>query len=147
LKSLAESFHKLLRLPSQERWFLVQAWLLLQVVTLALRIVSFPTILTPCQRVRERPLYGDEADRAISPDRAAWLVEVASRYGPVRTLCLQEALVLSWLMGRRGVTTTFRIGVARQGDMFTAHAWLEQDGRVIHSRGSEAYAPLLSIHQ
>ncbi len=63
--------------------------------------------------------------------RAFWLVEVAGRYSPVNATCLKKAIVLSWLLRKRGMVTTLRIGVARRDGTLIAHAWLEQGGQVI----------------
>ena len=83
-------------------------------------------------------------DAPLPTSRIAWLVEKAGQYCPAGTSCLKEVLVLSRLLARRGVATTLRIGVGRQADAFAAHAWLEQDGRVILGDGDiDAYTPLL----
>jgi hypothetical protein len=59
------------------------------------------------------------------------LVEVAGRYTPVTATCLKKALVLSWLLARRGTHTEVRIGVARHEGRLKAHAWLDYDGQAI----------------
>lgn len=142
-----DPIRKLLRLTPGERRFVAEAWLLLLVVDLVLRWISFPTILARCQRVRSKPGQLAEAADVPSIPRAAWLVEVAGRYSLVRTSCLKEALVLSWLMSKRGLATTLKIGVARQSGVLAAHAWVEQNGQIIlGSRGNDAYVPLLSLH-
>jgi hypothetical protein len=144
LKSLAESFAKLRRLPPQERRLLAQVWLLLLATDLALRLLPFPLILEYC-RHQILPQEKHSVDLRPPVSRLARLVETAGRYCPMGTSCLKEALVLSWLLARRGMPATLRIGVGRPDGTFAAHAWLEQDGRVIFGdRGRDAYAPLLS---
>ena len=143
MKSIADALAKLGRLSSQERWLLFQAWLLLLLADLALRALPFTTILNCCrhQHVSRRQR---SVDALLPASRIAWLVEKAGQYCPAGTSCLKEALVLSRLLARRGIPTTLRIGVGRQADAFAAHAWLEQDGRVILGDGDiDAYAPLL----
>ena len=56
---------------------------------------------------------------------------VAGRYTPVTATCLKKALVLSWLLERKGTQTEVRIGVAREEGRLKAHAWLDYDGQVI----------------
>lgn len=63
--------------------------------------------------------------------RSVWLVEVAGRYTPVKATCLRQALVLHRILGRSGIETDLRIGVARQDEDLEAHAWLERDGKPI----------------
>lgn len=81
----------------------------------------------------------------LSLERVAWLVEVAGRYSPVSATCLEKAIVLSWLLGRRGLATTLRIGVARREGALAAHAWLEHAGEVILGHpGDDEYASVFS---
>jgi hypothetical protein len=129
-----------LLLSPAERIVLVQAWALLVVVALCLRALPFALVTRAARCVRPRRGGAD----GISPGRIASLVEVAARYAPVDATCLTEAIVLSWLLGRRGVATSLRIGVARPDGGLRAHAWLECGGDVILGDGArEAYEPLL----
>jgi hypothetical protein len=58
-------------------------------------------------------------------------VGVAGRLVP-GTTCLVRALAAQALLARRGHASQLRLGVARgSGRAFEAHAWLEQDGRVL----------------
>ncbi len=142
MKSPAEYVHAWLRLAPQERRQLVQAWGLLFAIGPVLRLFSFPRIHAYCRRVRP----GHHNTTPTSPSRLAQLVEIAARYYPLPTSCLTEALALSWLMSRQGMTSTLRIGVAKGGDRLTAHAWVEQDGLILLGRdGSASHAPLLPL--
>ena len=134
----------LVRLPSGERALLVRAWGLFVLVDLLLRLVSPKRLLA---------LVADGAASARAPrsapspslERLAWLVDVAARHAPVRPTCLTRALVTAWLLRRQGIGTTLRIGVARSAGAFSAHAWLEHDGRVLAGLLSDPrHAPLLS---
>ncbi|MEE9203500.1 MAG: lasso peptide biosynthesis B2 protein, partial [Nitrospirales bacterium] len=50
-----------------------------------------------------------------------------------------------WLLRRRGVATSLRIGVARQEGKFTAHSWLETgEGEVFGLSETDKYTPLSS---
>jgi len=139
-----ERVRKFLQLPLHERLILAQAWGLFLIAELALRILPVTRLLNMCKKVF---LNGKgEVVLGLVPaiSRLAWLVEVAGRYTPLTTTCLKKALVLSWLLGRKGIPTELRIGVARQDGMLKAHAWLDYDGQVIvghHER--ERYEPLL----
>jgi hypothetical protein len=73
-------------------------------------------------------------------DRIAWAVSLAGRYVP-RATCLTQALAMQILLKREGIAVQLHLGVAKdeQGRV-TAHAWLEQDGRVLIGGGSlESY--------
>lgn len=133
-------FSKLVQLPWTERFVLFQAASLFVVVDLALRIVPFQRLLRLHRRLSAGPVTaGPPLSRLI------WLVQVAGRFTPVEATCLKRALVLSWFLGRRGVPTTLRIGVARRGGTLDAHAWLEYVGQEIEGpTATEEYLLLFS---
>ena len=139
-----ERVHQFFQLSPNERLILAQAWGLFLLADLALRILSFSCLLDLSKKIFLKRMggpsfppfaKGGKGDVALtagpSAVRLSWLVEVAGRYAPVRATCLKEALVLSWLLGRRGGQTELRIGVARQEGRLKAHAWLDYDGQVI----------------
>lgn len=138
MTSSAERLRRLFRLAPGERALLARAWALTVLVELALRVLPFRRVLALCQRPSPRARPGRAP--AASIERLVWLVEVAGRYTPGPATCLREALVLSRLLSRRGIATTFRIGVARDpGTRLAAHAWLERDGQAL---GRPPAAPL-----
>ncbi len=112
---------------------------------LVLRVLSFKRLLAFMERMPRRRRDGPGRAGEPSLPRLTWLVEVAGRHAPVEPTCLKTALVLFWLLQRRGIATTLRIGVARRDGALVAHAWLERQGQVIAGLpGGEGYAPLVS---
>lgn len=143
MKFVLEQLQKFCRLSPDERLALVQAWEFFLLAELCLWILPFKRLMTLPDKLLAKRRGEAPLELAPSIARMAWLVEVASRYAPVNVTCLKKALVLSWLLGRRGIATTLRIGVARQEGDLTAHAWLELNGQVILGLpGSHGYAPL-----
>ena len=138
-----ERVHKFFQLPPNERLILAHAWGLFLLADLALRILPFLCLLDLSKKIflkrmsspSSPPARGGKGDLALaavpSVPRLAWLVEVAGRYAPVAATCLKTALVLSWLLGRRGTQTELRIGVARHEGSLKAHAWLDYDGQAV----------------
>ncbi len=59
----------------------------------------------------------------------AQLAAIAGRHGPVTATCLRQALLVYWLLRRRGLSPELKIGVRKQGDVVEAHAWVELEGR------------------
>lgn len=57
-------------------------------------------------------------------------VAMAAALYPGRALCLERSLTLFYLARRAGVPVTYHHGV--QTVPFTAHAWVEHEGRVIN---------------
>jgi Transglutaminase-like superfamily len=133
---------KLAELSRAERGLLARAWILFLVADAGLLLMPFPSLLKLGHGVpvRRRPRAASSLP-AIA--RLVWLVEVAARYAPGRATCLKQALVLSWLLRRRGISTTLQIGVARREGALAAHAWLERDGEVVFGHSGESFLPLL----
>jgi len=142
LKFLSERLQRVFQLSRGERFLLGQAWVLFLLADLALRILPFKTLLALLQQLRK-----SEGPAVVGPPsvaRLVWLVDVAGRFTPVNVTCLKQALVLSWILGRRGIATTLRIGVCRQDRGIEAHAWLEREGEVILGVPEPASYALLS---
>jgi len=73
-----------------------------------------------------------EAGRNIPRMAAA-----AARNLPFRTNCLEQSLVLWWLLRRRRVAADMRIGAKKEANRFQAHAWVEFEGCVIGGASEE----------
>ncbi len=56
----------------------------------------------------------------------------AARHLFLRTNCLEQSLVLCWLLHRRGIPAGLRIGAHKREGRFEAHAWVELDGTVLN---------------
>jgi hypothetical protein len=109
----------------------VSAVCLLFGVRFALSILRFRTV---------RRLLGGAAGRGSVPETFApeevettvWAIGAASRAFPAAGTCLTQALVGHAMLRRKGYRTELRIGARRDDDgQFTAHAWLEKDGRIV----------------
>jgi hypothetical protein len=72
----------------------------------------------------------DISDPRPAVERIVWSVNVASRFIP-RASCLTQSLAAQILLARHGYPAELRLGVAREGARFDAHAWVESDGRVV----------------
>jgi Transglutaminase-like superfamily len=59
----------------------------------------------------------------------------ASRNLPFRVNCLEQSLVLWWLLRRRGMNAQIRVGARKETNRFEAHAWVEFDGMVLNESG------------
>ncbi|TAJ26291.1 MAG: lasso peptide biosynthesis B2 protein [Nitrospirae bacterium] len=124
-------FRKVLQLSPSDWYILGQAWFLFLFVELGLHILPFKSLLKVHRADRLKKRQPSSQTQAFSVPRLAWLVNIAGRYSFIKATCLKQALVLSWLLERRGFSTLLRIGVSRHAGALKAHAWLEQDGRII----------------
>lgn len=116
-------------MPPGERWLLLEALVGLPLVALALRVASLQRVLTTLGWSLPRSLPDDDDARAC---RAASLVDVAARRGLDPGNCLSRSVTLWWLLRRRGIANTLRIGVRREGPVLLAHAWVEHAGRPLN---------------
>ncbi len=110
-------------LAMAQRWRLAMAWLWLPVFSLALRVISVPTI----QRWMIRKVAARDSTH---PSAKAWVsaVEVAGRHHLYPMRCLERSLTLQFLLSWLGQPSELKIGVRRTENELEAHAWLELDG-------------------
>jgi hypothetical protein len=101
-------------------------------VRAGMRLVSFETLRRYLSRLaRGRSVRETPADQA-EIDTIVWSLQTAGRTLPPAGRCLIEALAGHVLLGRKGLATDLRIGVARDADgAFKAHAWLERGGNIV----------------
>ena len=121
---MAGRLTKLRRLSRAERRLLFRAWIYLLAIRGALAILPFP-------RVRSIAAAGREADRPPDPRtvaRTKRLVDIAAVRHVVSMTCLPRSLTLQRLLAEQGIAAELRIGVNKEGDTLSAHAWLESAG-------------------
>jgi hypothetical protein len=58
----------------------------------------------------------------------ARMAAAAARYLPFRTNCLEQSLVLWWLLRRRRIAADLKIGARKEANRFQAHAWVDFQG-------------------
>jgi len=67
----------------------------------------------------------------------ARMQEAAARNLFFRANCLEQSLVLWWLLRRRGIDAALRIGARKESDRFEAHAWVVLDSQVLNDASAE----------
>ncbi len=122
---------KWLSLPSQERWLVVQALLLVLGTRVGLKVAplrSMPQLVAGMDRL----LSWGRNSNPPSRERIAWAVRAVTRHTLGDATCLIQALVAQQLLQRSGYPARLCIGVAR-GHLgrLIAHAWVESDGTVV----------------
>lgn len=116
----------LLRLSPGEVVTLCRVAVLLILAEASLRIWSLRTILHALDKRSRRA----QAASSVAPASGALvhlarLVELADRHGLCRPSCLRRALVVAWVLSGQGVTPILKIGVTKDQDDLSAHAWVE----------------------
>jgi hypothetical protein len=127
---------RLRALRGEEVRLLATAAVLLPPIALGVRLLGFERM----RRLLERCAFPRRGanDPDARAETIARMVAIAGRRGPFPASCLPRALVTSWLLRRDGIEGALRIGVARGGRPFRAHAWVEVRGRPL---GEDALAP------
>ncbi len=116
----------LLRLSPGEVVTLCRVAVLLILAEASLRIWSLRTILHALDKRSRRA----QAASSVAPASGALvhlarLVEMADRHGLCRPSCLRRALVVAWVLSGQRVTPILKIGVTKDQDDLSAHAWVE----------------------
>jgi len=134
------SLKRFLRLPTLERWLVLQAILATSIVRLTLALMSFRTV------ERLAVSIGWHSNRPLSVQRITWALGAAARLVP-RSTCLVQAIAAQALLTRYGYRPVVTIGVTKDAyDRFAAHAWVTCEDEVViggHEMGN--YITLLNL--
>ncbi len=116
-----------------DRRLVFEAGLLLFIVSVAVRVFSFPTLRRLLSDpVQDRQPPGQNVSRTTA-QRVGWAVSAAARRVPWRSTCLIETLAAAVMLQRRRCPYDVRFGVrlsSPSADLH-AHAWLEHEGYVV----------------
>jgi len=134
-----EAWRRFLRLHGDERRIVLPAVAGLAATWLGLRLTGFRR----WQRTLGWLAPGKAANPVAAPaglmERAreiARLEAAAARNIPWRTNCLEQSLVLWWLLRQRGIQSDLRFGARKDAGRFEAHAWVELEG--VNLSGADA---------
>lgn len=136
-------------LTRSERYQFLLALVLLPLSNLAVRPLGFSRWRFAMEP--GRPAADDDADlgdSALTRARtAARMVASAARNGPCTGTCLQQSIVLCWLLRLQGLKGDLRVGVRRQEHRLEAHAWVEYLGVVLNDEADirQRFAPFDAV--
>lgn len=114
---------RLAAMPASERRLLMRAVVGVSAIRIGLWILPLRVVRAKISRLRECS-PGDSVDEIV---RA---VRIVSRYLP-RVSCLTQALAAQALLVRSNHRSRVEIGVAKEGQLIAAHAWLVCDERIV----------------
>jgi hypothetical protein len=127
-----KAFQRYKELDSEARKLFWRAATLLPLVAVWLRIRGFrPTnerLRRKLSRQRDeasRP-GGSEAEAAV--EKTCRMVKASAHYSLGRPTCLEQSLVLWYLLRSQKIPARIRIGVRKAAGTFEAHAWVEYEG-------------------
>jgi hypothetical protein len=76
----------------------------------------------------ETPSIDLRLTNGLSAETIARLVRIAAERGPYRAKCLEQSLVLRWLLLRQGIDARIVFGARKDDEQMQAHAWVEVNG-------------------
>lgn len=147
---MRDKLRALLGLTRAQWGVLIQAWGLLLMADLGLRLLSFRRVQAwaaskPVAHSREIPEEAAlEQIRLLQP-----LVNSAANNHLYPMTCLRRSLVLQRMLARCGIPTALRLGVRKGDGWLKAHAWLEYNGQPIGEAEDlgEKYAGLVGMQE
>jgi hypothetical protein len=137
---MMERWQKFWRLSGYERGVALEAAGGLLATWLGLRLAGFRrwksvlAWLAPSANTTSRE---QAASQRESAEVIARMAAAAARNVFFGTNCLEQSLVLWWLLRRRGIAAELRIGARKEFQRFEAHAWVEVDSAVLNDTSAE----------
>ncbi len=141
LKLLIRKSRRIWGLDRNSRWLLLQAFLLLPLIAISLKLWGLkptqaglarllPAAKIPVENSVQHPSVADIRHSKII--KTIGMVRLAVRYCQPWANCLKKSLVLWGLLRYQGIESELRIGVRRETVKFEAHAWVECEGFVLN---------------
>ena len=118
---------RLRRLSWRERLILAEALVMLGLARLALIILPFRRLASHLAR----PLVDGKRGDLGEARRVGVALHHAARVTPWRSKCLEQAVAGQWMLRRRGLRGTLSLGVAKEGEVMEAHAWLRCGEQIV----------------
>jgi len=128
---IAADLRRLGSLAWRDRVLILQAAVLLPIVSVALRLCSYELVRAALDRIALVRAPRDQ--RRVPAPRVGWAVKAAAARMGRWSSCLVEAVATAALLRRHGHASTVRFGVDPRSPRPTlnAHAWIECEGCVI----------------
>ena len=127
-----EAYQRFRALDPKAQKFFGRAVILLPWVMVSLRLRGFKKTQARLQeRLPPAPQVASGADHEMV-QTICRMVKAAGHYGIARPNCLEESLVLWYLLQRERAAAALRIGVRKSSGEFEAHAWVEYHGAALN---------------
>jgi hypothetical protein len=127
---------------TMRRVYVREAAVMLVLARLAVRFVPTARIFAWADRPPRRI-------RRFAVDEIAWVSWAVENLGTkpwISALCLPRALAAHAMLRRRGIASRLCLGVARDRDALTAHAWVEiGDDKIVGAAEADGFTRLASF--
>jgi hypothetical protein len=120
-----------LRCPWRQRLLLSEALTCLGLTRVATLLLPFRWLIPLLGRQQYETPTADTPSCLPTLRAVARAIAAASRHAPWENACLVQAVTAKLMLKRRGIPSTLYLGVAREDDRLTAHAWLRSGSVVL----------------
>ncbi len=146
MKATVKSWRGFWRLSRRSRGIALEASAALVATWAGLRLIGFrrwKALLVRRTPHPSQPRAPLEPAQIATAQEIACIQQAASRHLIFHASCLEQSLVLWWLLGRRGIPAELRIGARKEAGRFEAHAWVELGNVVLNDSGEshQHFAP------
>ena len=131
-----EQLRRFRALPKRQRKLFLRVAVVLPLISLCLKLRGFAATQRWLEKARPKRSSSDRMETTQSVGEIVRAVAAAVRHGLGHSTCLEQSLILWWLLRREGITSQLRIGVRKDGEKFEAHAWVECEGEAIGGPGT-----------
>lgn len=138
MKTIMNTWRGFLRLSGFERGVVLEAVAGLAATWLGLRLAGFRRWKKALEWLAPRvssEVPAPHASLAESARVIARMEAAAARNLFFATNCLEQSLVLWWLLQLRGIGAELRIGARKDSNRFEAHSWVELGGSALNDAG------------
>jgi Transglutaminase-like superfamily len=135
-----ERWQRFWRLSGYERGVVLEATGGLLATWLGLRLAGFRHWKRALERLSPstNPVAREPGESQLqAAELIARMAAASARNLFISTNCLEQSLVLWWLLRRRGISAELRIGARKELERFEAHAWVELDSAVLNDSSAE----------
>jgi len=133
-----------IKLPSRDKLVALESLFWVIRIRITLWLFPFPSVQRKVQKKASK--HHPTKEHVISMAKLRTMITVASRYVP-RATCLVQALAGYILFSKYGYQPSIKIGVSTLNGEFEAHAWLEDDNRVVLGESEKEFKTILDIDQ
>lgn len=136
---MMQALHRFRRLTGLERRVVLEAAAALPAAWIAIRVAGF-NICKSALAVRlsaASPAGANLTSTLATAQKVARLEAATAKALFFRSTCLEQSLVLCWMLKRRGMRPGLRVGARKQAEHLEAHAWVEIDGIPLADDGGQ----------